>query len=181
MTSQKQIEANKNNAILGGVKTENGKNITRFNSLKHGVFRQSISEYEDEFYSEILQDMISELNPIGLLENILIERIATCYLKLFRLAKAEKEHIKASLHPVKDEFDLSWHKPNEDGYLPRINETTMKHLTDIYSRYETTTENRLYRAMHELERLQKIRQGEAVNAPITIDVTKMGSFSETGI
>ena len=35
-------------------------------------------------------------------------------------------------------------------------------------RYETTTENRLYEALHELERLQRLRGGDSVLDPITV-------------
>ena len=41
-----------------------------------------------------------------------------------------------------------------EGYTPKISEEHMVILRDIYARYETTLENRLYRAMHELERLR---------------------------
>ena len=34
-TSQKQIEANRENAKLGGVKTEEGKAVSRYNAIKH--------------------------------------------------------------------------------------------------------------------------------------------------
>jgi hypothetical protein len=39
------------------------------------------------------------------------------------------------------------------------------------SRYETTIERSLHRAPHELERWQARRKGEAVMAPIAVDVT----------
>ncbi len=35
--SQKQLEANKANAQKGGVKTEEGKQIVKYNALKHGL------------------------------------------------------------------------------------------------------------------------------------------------
>ena len=35
--SDKQLEANRKNAKLGGVKTEEGKAVSRLNALKHGV------------------------------------------------------------------------------------------------------------------------------------------------
>ena len=38
------------------------------------------------------------------------------------------------------------------------------------SRYETTIERGLYRALHELQRLQAIRTGQAVTPPVAVDV-----------
>jgi len=37
-------------------------------------------------------------------------------------------------------------------------------------RYETSIERGLYRALHELQRLQAARRGEAVAAPVAVDV-----------
>lgn len=44
--SQKQIEANQKNAKLGGVKTEEGKAVSKYNALKHGgSFSKNIGKY----------------------------------------------------------------------------------------------------------------------------------------
>ncbi len=42
---------------------------------------------------------------------------------------------------------------------------------DKLLRYETTVERQLYRAMHQLERLQRRRLGEVVPAPAVLEVT----------
>ncbi len=39
------------------------------------------------------------------------------------------------------------------------------------SRYEAAIERSLYRAIHELQRLQSARKGESISAPVVIDVT----------
>ena len=46
-----------------------------------------------------------------------------------------------------NEFDLLF----ENGYKPVVSHTDIRELGDIYGRYETTIENRLYRAMRELK------------------------------
>ena len=38
-------------------------------------------------------------------------------------------------------------------------------------RYEAHIERGLYRALHELQRLQAVRQGQAVPAPMALDIT----------
>jgi len=43
---------------------------------------------------------------------------------------------------------------------------------DLLMRYEAACERQFYQAMHQLERLQRRRQGEAVPAPFTVDVTE---------
>ncbi len=42
------------------------------------------------------------------------------------------------------------------------------------SRYETTIERQLYKALHELERRQAARQGGHVPAPVAVDVDVSG-------
>ena len=41
-------------------------------------------------------------------------------------------------------------------------------------RYETTIENRLYKALHELERLQRLRGGQSVPAPLILESNQQG-------
>jgi hypothetical protein len=43
-------------------------------------------------------------------------------------------------------------------------------LVFLYQRYITAIEQQLYRALHELERLQRMRQGERLPAPAAVDV-----------
>lgn len=43
---------------------------------------------------------------------------------------------------------------------------------DKILRYETTLDRQLYRAMHELERLQRMRKGESVPPPLTMEVSQ---------
>ena len=47
--SQKQLVANQKNAKLGGVKTEEGKAISKYNALKHGLLsKEVLLDGEDE-------------------------------------------------------------------------------------------------------------------------------------
>ena len=41
-------------------------------------------------------------------------------------------------------------------------------------RYERKLERQLFRAMAQLERLQRMRQGEAVPAPLSVEVSERG-------
>ena len=43
---------------------------------------------------------------------------------------------------------------------------------DKILRYETKLERQLYRAMNQLERLQRMRQGESVPPPLTMEVSE---------
>ncbi len=46
MTTEKQVNANRENALLGGVKTEEGKEKSRMNAVKHGFFSYIVLEFE---------------------------------------------------------------------------------------------------------------------------------------
>lgn len=152
--SDKQLEANRLNATKGGVKTDEGKNVVRFNARKHGILGSLIAEYEGDFYNNYLDQLFDEFQPVSIVENILVERIALHYLKLFRLTKAETEFMKSCLHPTKT-FSDSLFGVTEQGYVPAIKQEQMQKLVEIYGRYETATENRLYRAIQELKEYRR--------------------------
>ena len=45
-------------------------------------------------------------------------------------------------------------------------------VLDKILRYETKLERQMFRAMAQLERLQRLRRGEAVPAPLTVEVSE---------
>jgi len=47
-------------------------------------------------------------------------------------------------------------------------------VLEKFLRYETKLERMLFRAMTQLERLQRMRRGEAVPAPLSVDVSDRG-------
>lgn len=151
MISNKQLLANQSNAKLGGVKTNEGKKKVRFNALKHGIWGMLISEYESDLYQDLLSDLIDELQPKGIIQNMIVERIAVAYLRMYRLAKAENEFIQATLKPSNPDISLKF---NEDGYDPIINRQDVNAMIDTYARYDTTIENHFYRALKELQNLK---------------------------
>jgi len=44
------------------------------------------------------------------------------------------------------------------------------HSWQNFIRYETTLERQIYKALHELERIQHARKGDPVPAPLSIDL-----------
>src|SRR5438093_883536 len=44
-------------------------------------------------------------------------------------------------------------------------------LVKTFQRYDTALENKLFRAMHEVERLRRMRLGEQLPAPVAVDVS----------
>jgi len=172
--SPAQLVANRENAKRGGVKTERGKAVVRFNARKHGILSNLISDYEKGIYDHYLDQLFEELQPATTIEEMLVERIALFYLRLYRAGKAEKEYVMSCLDPSDD--GLGFLQLGKQGYKPVVQPEHVERLGSVYHRYETNIENRLYKAMHELERLQRMRKGENVHAPMVLDVQHENGF-----
>ena len=59
----------------------------------------------------------------------------------------------------------------QEGYTPRIDVSSIGDLESTILRYETTIERSLYKALHELQRLQASRLGQSL-IPVNIDLSK---------
>lgn len=158
--SQKQLAANRENAKLGGVKTQEGKAVSKYNALKHGILsKEVLLDNEDEkSLIELGKKLRTELKPETELELLLVDRIIANTWRLKRALKGEKEMIE---HDIKSEDSfgaaLSYDFANSDSY-------------GKFTRYESSLERGIYRALHELQRIQAARAGEKPPAPIAIDI-----------
>ncbi|HBD7428745.1 TPA: hypothetical protein KKX68_001504 [Legionella pneumophila] len=148
--SDKQQKANMKNALNGGVKTPEGKDIVRFNARKHGILASLVADYEDGFYNKYLDELFNEFQPNSFIEQILVERIALHYLKLYRVTKAESEFIRSALSTTNNfnEFEKIFQGKE---FLPGLNRIDIENLAGLYGRYETSIETKLYRAIRELK------------------------------
>jgi len=151
MTTEKQIKANRENAKKGGVKTPEGKAIVRYNALKHGLLSNKVL-MNNERKSE-LEDMSrkirADLKPQSAIEMLLVDRIIANFWRLRRAMSIEQEDV---IYTMDD--------------MPQ----GLKHDADIFFRYETMLERGIYKALHELQRIQLARKGEKPPAPIAVDV-----------
>src|SRR5215213_5522220 len=92
MTSEKKVEANRRNALKStGPKTPEGKAAVRLNALKHGLLSQEIllPGEDEEALRELGQNLKVELQPVGELESLLVDRIIASYWRLRRLGRVE--------------------------------------------------------------------------------------------
>jgi hypothetical protein len=116
--SKKQLEANKRNAKKGGVKTSEGKAVIKYNAIKHGLLVKEIvitvgegAENPEEF-QELLGYLINDLKPVGSVEEMLVEKIASAYWRLRRAYKYEVGLVRSELDCASDDF---YDKENWDG------------------------------------------------------------------
>ena len=92
MTSDRKKEANRRNALKStGPKTPEGKTAVRLNALRHGLRSEEIllPGEDGEALRELDEYLRAELQPVGELENLLIDRVVSAYWRLRRLGRVE--------------------------------------------------------------------------------------------
>ena len=143
---------------------------TRFNALKHGLTSEGICEIDDQHsYRALCRQLKRQYEPCGAVEQFLVQRVALGIIRVKRAAKLEADVLTEYLHPPS-------HKPSREdlqlrvlmkdsecelidpGIPAKIGSGIVETLCDHYGRYETASENRLYRALAQLERLQSTRK-----------------------
>ena len=95
MATQKQIEANRENARKStGPRTETGKAASSANALRHGLTAECLVLLPDEdgdAFERLRKGVIADLAPVGALQEVLAERAAVLLWRLDRVARMEAE------------------------------------------------------------------------------------------
>ncbi len=91
MISDKQLEANRANALLSTGPTEEGKKRSRLNALRHGITGQVITMADEDraAHDKLTQALMKDLAPEGAMEAQLAQRIATDSWRLNRISAVE--------------------------------------------------------------------------------------------
>src|ERR1022692_1380495 len=92
--SERKLKANRENAKKStGPKTPRGKAYSARNAIKHGLFSDTmdfISHGEDpKEYGEVLNGLRVQYQPLGMAEELEVERLAVCWWKLKRAWRYE--------------------------------------------------------------------------------------------
>jgi hypothetical protein len=143
-------ENNQTTIPKAGVKTPEGKAISRYNAQKHAILRETATEYEKADVETIYNELSESFKSINRLQELFIEIIASNVLRLQRIAKAEAELIKEAMSP---EVGMMLEPTNGKVYQPKVSSIIMEKLS-LYSRYQTATENRIYRSLIILKQFQ---------------------------
>ena len=148
---------------------------TRFNAVKHGLLAKGITELDDPDAHKLLwQQLRHSYAPVGVVEDFHVEYIAFNMMRLRRAIRLEAEYITGEIHPpIKGESLENPFGPaiEDPGLPPAVSAPGAINLVTGFQRYETAIENKIYRAMNQLERLQRVRKGEFVRAPQAVDVS----------
>jgi hypothetical protein len=92
MTSDKQARANRRNGLNStGPKTPEGKAAVRHNATKHGLLSRDVllPEEDEAPLKELGERLRDELQPVGELESLLVDRITAATWRLRRLGRVE--------------------------------------------------------------------------------------------
>src|SRR5947208_16928920 len=95
MISEKQMEANRRNALKStGPKTEEGKDNSRMNALRHGLTaEQAVLPHEDtRDYDQIRAGMLESYDPADPAGEALVEELVNAYWRLLRLHRVETHY-----------------------------------------------------------------------------------------
>lgn len=150
----------------GGPNTTKGKAVTRYNAQKHGLLsKEVLIEGEDQkVLAQLKSDLYEAFDPRGPIEAMLVDRVVTNVWRLRRAVAVERNAMEFF-----KESDLIVFSgdPEKKGYKDMLDNQSIERTL----RYETTIERSLYRALHELERLQGVRNGSDKQLPAVVDVT----------
>ena len=168
MTTEKQIKANRENAKKGGVKTPEGKAVVRFNALKHGLLSKEVllGNEEEKDLVGLCRRLKAELKPASEIEQVLVDRIVANFWRLRRAMRVEREMIEDDCEDEDWKGNIKQKTLGEAFSYDFTNSDTY----GKFIRYETSIERGIYRALHELQRIQSARKGEKPPAPLAVDV-----------
>jgi len=146
MTTDKQIEANRENALVStGPITEEGKAIVAKNAVKHSVFSQDLiissgdGEEDPEEYQELLRNLIVSLIPQNQMEHLLVEKISVDFWRLKRLLRFETGSIRQYLDMTITDYY------SEEDYLGKKKHRTSEELDeDIKEKQSYINWNKTY-------------------------------------
>jgi hypothetical protein len=167
----------------GGPKSRDGKARTSLNALKHGLtsLRPQLLEWESASQFRALSAaLIEELAPEGVIEAILVDRIVWCAWRLRRAARVEQLLLTGGSFEGPPRIVAGWvDRDPEDPDASNVeSEPDAEELerereqreaaamiqygrdAGLLTRYETTLERSLYRALWQLRELQAARREE---------------------
>lgn len=97
--SNKQLKANKENAKKStGPRSGEGKAIVAKNALKHGILSAEVVidgiEEDREEFEALGKRLVGDLKPVGVMEQMLVDKMAVTYWRMRRVLWAEEGEIR---------------------------------------------------------------------------------------
>ena len=157
MPSPRQLEANRRNAQLSsGPRTIDGKAVSRFNGLQHGLAAQQAVLRPDELeeFNCLRDSFLADLQPADAVEAFLVDRIILSAWRLSRCRRIEIGMLHCRLRDCRDTIRRDYKRlPGADlAYVYLSTHDTFRKFV----RYESRFEKAFFRALHDLERRREI-------------------------
>ena len=185
MTTKRQLEANRRNAAKStGPRSDEGKQASRLNAIKHGlladtVFVPSLDDRDE--WERYRADVLQSLQPDGALEELLAERVVGTAWRLARVARYERDAIddavqaqrlaaapeakpRAPPRRYRTVEELAGTMERHPPQLPKL------FIVEQIARYEGHLHRQFMQCLHELQRVQARRLGTTEAAPAAVDV-----------
>lgn len=177
--SPRTIANRKNAQRSTGPRTTSGKAVVAANAIKHGLLSAEILLPEDDqtALAALAENFLTEFKPEGSLEHLLVDRMVSLVWRLARLGRVESELLQNGRGDLSHVL-LAKQEGLFSGLGVGFGFDTRSDALAKLARYETGIDRALHRALHELQRLQAARQGQAVPLPVAVDVTVVGSQLE---
>lgn len=123
LVSIRKIEANRRNAQHStGPTTDAGKYASRMNALKHGLLAKDVvitrgdyKEDEEEF-AQLLEDLREQFTPVGVAEDLEVQKIALCYWRKMRAVRYEHGAIRQRTGNMREREEVR-HEQHLDAAL----------------------------------------------------------------
>src|SRR5215472_8773105 len=174
MTSNLQIEANRRNARLStGPRTAQGRRISSMNALKHGLTAQHVTVFDETEadFRRFHRQLMRVLQPEGAMEAQLAERAVICAWRLRRVyrietgmfSKARKLWAPTGPTLASDIETVYTRLASQRDDLAKL------------SRYESSIERSLRRALLDLDRRQARRKAGDGAGRVLDDTNKHGA------
>jgi hypothetical protein len=160
MISEKQLEANRNNALQShGPVTDAGRKRSSMNALRHGLTGQvtTMTDEDRTAHEKFSKALIQDLAPKGAMETQLAQRIATDSWRLNRISAVEDNLFALGLHEHGGKLHLEHEQIDAALTTARVFTMESKQL-QLLTLYEQRINRSLQKNLAMLQQLQATRK-----------------------
>ena len=168
MTTKKQLEANKQNALVStGPVSPEGKALVSQNAVKHGIFARDLiitsgdGKEDQQEYNELLDGLIVSLTPSGQMECLLVEKIAADYWRLRRVLRFETGSIRKQLDTAIDDYY------NKMDYFGNKEHKTKKEINKEMASCRTNNDK------HRIAELKQAKRKNKYAEEVTVKISSL--------
>ncbi len=174
-----KLAANQANAKLStGPRTEEGKAIAAANAETHGLLADAVRigafpAETEEAYEAFGGGLTAELAPVGALEGMLAERVVSAAWRLRRAARLEGHLTNEAVEAIQEnrQTGMMLHDRGAGSDLSQaVSHLFRRGCYEQLTTYENRIRRDMYKALYELHRTQRRRDGQDVPPPALVQV-----------